>query len=340
MSEFKISCPNCAQHIACDESYYGVQINCPTCGALIQMPAGDTHAHGASAGPPPSSAAAPSGLRITRTEPPPSTGPSAPGRPGPGPIPQRMRKPSRTRGKSWLTTFLLAWFLGGLGVDRFYTGRIGLGIGKLLTNGLCGLWSLVDILLLLFKRYRDADGNYLQPVKRSHYIIALSVVAATILISVIVVASMAKNIASDVADFGEHAQGIDCMGQLTEVGLAFRLWAMDHDGQFPFNVPASNGGTLEACQRKEDGFDANAFRHFQALSNLLVDPAVLVCPGDFSRQPADDWESLNSSSVTYLLRSGPQLSDRNPDEVLVRCPIDGNTLYCDGQVKRGQRSSE
>jgi len=251
-----------------------------------------------------------------------------------------MRKPSRTRGKSWLTTFLLAWFLGGLGVDRFYTGRIGLGIGKLLTNGLCGLWSLVDILLLLFKRYRDADGNYLQPVKRSHYIIALSVVAATILISVIVVASMAKNIASDVADFGEHAQGIDCMGQLTEVGLAFRLWAMDHDGQFPFNVPASNGGTLEACQRKEDGFDANAFRHFQALSNLLVDPAVLVCPGDFSRQPADDWESLNSSSVTYLLRSGPQLSDRNPDEVLVRCPIDGNTLYCDGQVKRGQRSSE
>lgn len=38
MSEFKIACPNCQQHIACDESYAGLQISCPTCGAPMKLP--------------------------------------------------------------------------------------------------------------------------------------------------------------------------------------------------------------------------------------------------------------------------------------------------------------
>ena len=40
MSDFKFSCPHCDQHIACDQSYYGVQINCPTCSASIKVPMG------------------------------------------------------------------------------------------------------------------------------------------------------------------------------------------------------------------------------------------------------------------------------------------------------------
>jgi TM2 domain protein len=44
-----------------------------------------------------------------------------------------------TSPKSRLALTLLAFFLGYLGVDRFYGGRILLGILKLLTFGLCGL---------------------------------------------------------------------------------------------------------------------------------------------------------------------------------------------------------
>ena len=62
---------------------------------------------------------------------------------------------------------------------------------------------------------------------------------------------------------------------------------------------------------------------------------LLICPGDKSTKPATDWESLNSSNVSYQLRTGTQVNKKNPREVLVRCPIDGNTLYCDGQVKHG-----
>ncbi len=38
MSEFKFNCPQCKQHIACDTTYVGAQINCPACGQAIIVP--------------------------------------------------------------------------------------------------------------------------------------------------------------------------------------------------------------------------------------------------------------------------------------------------------------
>ena len=53
-----------------------------------------------------------------------------------------------TDDKSPTTALLLSIFLGGLGVDRFYLGRVGLGLGKLLTAGGFGVWWLIDIFLI------------------------------------------------------------------------------------------------------------------------------------------------------------------------------------------------
>ncbi len=61
--------------------------------------------------------------------------------------------------KNWLTTLLLCIFLGGIGVHRFYAGKIGTGILMLITCGGCGIWTLVDLIMIITGKFTDKDGN-------------------------------------------------------------------------------------------------------------------------------------------------------------------------------------
>jgi hypothetical protein len=133
-----------------------------------------------------------------------------------------------------------------------------------------------------------------------------------------------------------RAQSINCVNNLKQIGLAFRIWSMDNEDHFPFNLSTSKGGTLELCARGENDFDQNSFRHFQVMSNELTTPKILVCPADASKQVASSFKDLEANNVTYMVRSGTNVTETNPQEVLARCPVHGHEALCDGSVRQGR----
>ena len=49
--------------------------------------------------------------------------------------------------------------MGGLGVHRFYVGKIGTGILTILTiGGFLGIWQLIDLIVIATGNFKDKDG--------------------------------------------------------------------------------------------------------------------------------------------------------------------------------------
>jgi hypothetical protein len=135
----------------------------------------------------------------------------------------------------------------------------------------------------------------------------------------------------------KRAQAIQCMNNLKQVGLAFRLWEVDHQNRFPFQASTNDGGTLELCHRQSDGSDSAALHHFQVLSNELGTPKLLVCPADSRARVAQNFPTLQATNLSYLLFTGPGVNLTDPDSILARCPIHGHVLHCSGMVDPGKQ---
>lgn len=66
--------------------------------------------------------------------------------------------------RDWVITLLISLFLGTLGIDRFYLGYTSLGVLKLITCGGCGIWALIDVILIALGSLPDVDGR---PLRRT-----------------------------------------------------------------------------------------------------------------------------------------------------------------------------
>ncbi len=72
--------------------------------------------------------------------------------------------------KDPLVMLIISIFGGGLGIDRFLIGDTGLGIGKLITCGGCGIWALIDCFLIMdATRQKNAQKFYMLLGAIMHY---------------------------------------------------------------------------------------------------------------------------------------------------------------------------
>ena len=128
-----------------------------------------------------------------------------------------------------------------------------------------------------------------------------------LLILLFILAILAALLLPALAKAKQRAQRIACVNNLKQDGLAFRIWALDHDDKFPMSAGATNEGTLEWV----DG--GNAFRHFQVMSNELNTPKILVCPTD-TRREAWSFDHLDNANLSYFV--GLDATDTRPQMFL------------------------
>ena len=72
----------------------------------------------------------------------------------------KQAKKSMPDGKSQLIALLLCFFLGGLGIHRFYLGYTWQGVVQLLTAGGCGIWALIDLIRIITGDLGPKDSSY------------------------------------------------------------------------------------------------------------------------------------------------------------------------------------
>jgi prepilin-type processing-associated H-X9-DG protein len=128
-----------------------------------------------------------------------------------------------------------------------------------------------------------------------------------LLVIIAVLAVLAAMFLPALASAKRKAQRINCVNNLKQDGLAFRIWEGDTGDKYPMDVSTDKGGTMEYA----DG--ANTFRHFQVMSNELSTPKILICPAD-TRTVADNFARLKNQNVSYFV--GLDANDEFPQRFL------------------------
>ena len=106
------------------------------------------------------------------------------------------------------------------------------------------------------------------------------------------------------------AESVSCGNYMASIGFAARLWAEDHDGHLPSDL--------------------------LSMSNEVIMPKILVCPGDHARQPAATWAVFTPAGSSYEIVT-PGLRDGDTNGVFLRCRIHGHLGYADATVFDGFR---
>ena len=115
-------------------------------------------------------------------------------------------------------------------------------------------------------------------------------------------------------------QRINCVSNIKQIGIAYRLWEGDNNGKYPMGVSVTNGGAMELAAT------GNVAVCFQVMSNELSTPKILLCPEDTHRTYATNFSTgFSSANISYFLN--PDAVETYPQMIM----IGDDNLLVDGK---------
>src|SRR5271154_3201932 len=156
--------------------------------------------------------------------------------------------------------------------------------------------------------------------QRNH---ALTLVEVLVVIAVFAVLA-AMFLPAIVSTGHSGRQRINCVNNLKEIGLAYRLWAGDNNDKYPMFVSVTNGGAMELIAT------GNVAACFQVMSNELSTPKILHCPENTEHIATNSFAVLTNSNISYFV--GVDARETDPQAFLSG---DDNFATDDIPVKSG-----
>jgi prepilin-type processing-associated H-X9-DG protein len=150
--------------------------------------------------------------------------------------------------------------------------------------------------------------------------VALTLVEALVVIVVLAILAVMLLPALAPVHRWPSRNNINCISNLKQIGLAYRLWEGDNNGKYPMAVSVMNGGAMELVAT------GKVAACFQVMSNELSTPKILLCPADTDRIAATNFSTgFSGANISYFV---------NPDaaEIYPQMILDGDDNFAIGGV--------